>query len=110
MQPVHHHVTQATDDRSAGSLFIVGQTRAGQPFRPSDWVDRMAGLFATFGSDKRLRYSPWVRPVTLNGKRGLWVDDGFRHGDPRGFAFLMSFVHAHDLAASPVAKPRADAG
>lgn len=82
-------------------MFILGQTRAGQPFRPSDWVDRMAGLFATFGKDKKLRYSPWIRPAVLGGKRGLWLAAGLHHRDPSAYAFVMAFADSHGLTVRP---------
>ena len=97
-------------DPSTGSLFILGQTRAGQPFRPSDWVDRMAGLFSTFGKDKKLRYSPWIRPATLDGTRGLWLEQGLRQRDPAAFAFVMAFANSHELAVRPALAQRPGAG
>ncbi|MDD4880819.1 MAG: DUF3579 domain-containing protein [Gallionellaceae bacterium] len=95
---------------STGSLFILGQTRAGQPFRPSDWVDRMAGLFASFGKDKKLRYSPWIRPATLDGTRGLWLEQGLRQRDPAAFAFVMAFADSHGLAVRPALGQQPSAG
>lgn len=86
---------------AAEALFIIGQTRAGQPFRPSDWVDRMAGLFATFGRDKKLRYSPWIHPATLDGTRGLWLEAGLRGRDPSAYEFVMAFADRHQLAVRP---------
>ncbi|MDD3529381.1 MAG: DUF3579 domain-containing protein [Gallionellaceae bacterium] len=88
---------------TAGALFIVGQTRAGEPFRPSDWVDRMAGLFATFGRDKKLRYSPWIRPAILDGTRGLWLEADLRGRDPSAYEFVMAFADRHELAVRPAA-------
>ncbi|NTV95846.1 MAG: DUF3579 domain-containing protein [Thiobacillus sp.] len=102
--PLQEIDTQAAEACPARALFILGRTRSGQPFRPSDWVDRVAGLFATFDCDKKLRYSPWVRPATLDGRRGLWLDAGLRDRDPHGYAFLMGFVAAHDLAVSRIAQ------
>lgn len=87
-------------------LFIPGQTRAGQPFRPSDWVDRVAGLFASFGRDRRLRYSPWIRPAVLEGTRGLLLEAGLHRRDPAAYAFVMAFADSHDLAVRPLAAPR----
>ena len=38
-----------------GEIIIEGNTRAGKPFRPSDWVDRMCSTYATFGDDRKLK-------------------------------------------------------
>lgn len=101
--PVSDHASPAEP------LFILGRTRTGQPFRPSDWVDRMAGLFASFGRDKTLRYSPWIRPATLGGTRGLWLEAGLRGRDPSAYAFVMAFADAHQLAIMPV-RPAPEGG
>ena len=53
-------------------IIIEGITREGKPFRPSDWVDRMCSTFATFGENRKLRYSPYLRPEMVNVRQ---VDD-----------------------------------
>jgi len=73
-------------------IIIEGLTRAGKPFRPSDWVDRMCSTYATFGADRKLRYSPYLKPQLLNGVRCLKVDLKLRDVNPEGFAQLMQFV------------------
>ena len=55
-------------------IIIEGITHEGKPFRPSDWVDRMCSTFATFGENRKLRYSPYLRPEMVNGVRCLAVD------------------------------------
>lgn len=78
-------------------IIIEGLTRAGKPFRPSDWVDRMCSTYATFGADRKLRYSPFLKPQLLNGVRCLKVDLKLRDVNPEGFAQLMLFVEENQL-------------
>jgi len=78
-------------------IIIEGLTRAGKPFRPSDWVDRMCSTYATFGADRKLRYSPYLKPQLLNGVRCLKVDLKLRDVNPEGFAQLMLFVEENQL-------------
>jgi len=78
-------------------IIIEGLTRAGKPFRPSDWVDRMCSTYATFGADRKLRYSPFLKPQLLNGVRCLKVDLKLRDVNPEGFAQLMQFVEENQL-------------
>jgi len=78
-------------------IIIEGLTRAGKPFRPSDWVDRMCSTYATFGADRKLRYSPYLKPQLLNGVRCLKVDLKLRDVNPEGFAQLMQFVEENQL-------------
>jgi hypothetical protein len=78
-------------------IIIEGLTRAGKPFRPSDWVDRMCSTYATFGPDRKLRYSPYLKPRLLNGVRCLAVDMKLRETNPEGFAQLMLFAEENQL-------------
>lgn len=78
-------------------IIIEGLTRAGKPFRPSDWVDRMCSTYATFGPDRKLRYSPYLKPRLLNGVRCLAVDMKLKDVNPEGFAQLMHFAEENQL-------------
>ena len=44
------------------TFIIVGLTREGRKFRPSDWAERLCGVMSAFGADHRMSYSPYVRP------------------------------------------------
>ncbi len=78
-------------------IIIEGLTRAGKPFRPSDWVDRMCSTYATFGADRKLRYSPYLKPRLLNGVRCLAVDLRLKEINPEGYAQLMHFAEENQL-------------
>ena len=78
-------------------IIIEGLTRAGKPFRPSDWVDRMCSTYATFGADRKLRYSPYLKPRLLNGVRCLAVDLRLKDINPEGYAHLMHFADENQL-------------
>jgi hypothetical protein len=79
-------------------IIIEGLTQAGKPFRPSDWVDRMCSTYATFGPDRKLRYSPYLKPRLLDGVRCLAVDLKLRDTNPEGFAQLMLFAKENQLS------------
>jgi hypothetical protein len=78
-------------------IIIEGNTRAGKPFRPSDWVDRMCSTYATFGDDRKLKYSPYLKPKVVNGVRCLAVDLKLKTVNPEGFAQLMHFAEENQL-------------
>ena len=78
-------------------LIIEGLTRAGKPFRPSDWVDRTCSTYATFGTDKKLVYSPYLKPKVMNGVRCLAVDMKLKDVNPEGFTQLMQFADENQL-------------
>lgn len=78
-------------------IFVQGLTKDGKPFRPSDWVDRMCSSFATFGENRKLRYSPYLRPEMLNGVRCLAVDMKLKDVNPEGFEHVMQFADENQL-------------
>jgi hypothetical protein len=78
-------------------IVIEGLTRSGKPFRPSDWVDRMCSSYATFGPDRKLRYSPYLKPRLVNGVRCLAVNMKLKEINPEGYAQLMLFVEENQL-------------
>jgi hypothetical protein len=80
-----------------GEIIIEGNTRAGKPFRPSDWVDRMCSSYATFGEDRKLKYSPYLKPRVVNGVRCLAVDLKLKVVNPEGYAQLMHFADENQL-------------
>ncbi len=80
-----------------GEIIIEGNTRAGKPFRPSDWVDRMCSTYATFGDDRKLKYSPYLKPKVVNGVRCLAVDMKLKTVNPEGYAQLMHFADENQL-------------
>ena len=78
-------------------IIIEGLTRAGKPFRPSDWVDRTCSTYAIFGTDKKLVYSPYLKPKVMNGVRCLAVDMKLKDVNPEGFTQLMQFADENQL-------------
>jgi hypothetical protein len=78
-------------------IIIQSLTRAGKPFRPSDWVDRICSSYATFGDDRKLRYSPYLKPEMIDGIRCLAVDLQLKKANPDGFAELMQFAEENQL-------------
>lgn len=79
-------------------IIIQSLTRDGKPFRPSDWVDRICSSYATFGEDRRLRYSPYLKPEMIDGVRCLAVDMQLKIVNPEGFDELMQFANENDLS------------
>jgi hypothetical protein len=97
MKAMSEVVADCTASHSCDAVLILGVTNSGRTFRPSDWVDRLAGRFSTFCRDRRLKYSLCVRPLTVEGLRGLLVDIRLVESDPGAFRFLMDFAVDNDL-------------
>lgn len=84
-------------------IFIMGITREGKTFRPSDWADRLAGLMTQFrhpdcpAREPHLGYSPFCLPTTLGGVRCVVVSETLREIEPMAFDFLMGFARDNNL-------------
>jgi hypothetical protein len=78
-------------------IIIKGITTEGRAFRPSDWSDRLSGVLSTFGADHRMSYSPYVKPVTMDGVRCVIVDKELQKIAPAAYKFLISFAQDNDL-------------
>ena len=76
-------------DEPGWDAVIWGFNAAGRPFRPSDWADRLAGLTAAFGHERKVAYSPLVQPVLIGDARAVVVGDALRALEPRLFQFLL---------------------
>lgn len=78
-------------------IVILGVTRAGKTFRPSDWAERLAGIYSRFGPDNRMNYSPMVQPVLRDGVRCVVLRRSLEQVDPETFLFLMRFAQDNNL-------------
>ncbi len=84
-------------DESSGEVVIRGVTMQGRVFRPSDWADRLAGIFGHVGRDNRLHYSVDVQPVTRAGVRCVVINRVLADRESRMFQFLLDFARENDL-------------
>ena len=75
----------------------MGVTLRGEPFRPSDWAERLCGVMSAFGGDHRMRYSPFVHPITANGVRCVVVDKRLEGIEPMAYRFLLNFAKDNEL-------------
>src|SRR5437870_5058517 len=80
---------------------IQGLTNEGQPFRPSDWAERLCGVMSAFGADHHMQYSPYVFPVTSAGVKCVVVDKRLEELEPMAFTFLMNFAKDNELQTRP---------
>lgn len=76
---------------------ILGLTRAGKRFRPSDWAERLAGVMAQFGGVPPVRYSPYCYPVMSDGVKCVVVDARIREIEPLAYHFLVNFAADNEL-------------
>jgi hypothetical protein len=89
-------------------IVIQGVTPNGRAFRPSDWADRLCGIMSSFGGDRQMRYSPFVRPFMLDGVTCVVVEPSLREAEPRAYRFLLDFANDNDLVVIDPTIPAGD--
>ena len=82
---------------NASRIVIQGVMLNGRAFRPSDWAERLCGIMSTFGGDQQMRYSPFVRPMMLDGVRCVLVEPSLATSEPRAYRFLLDFAKDNEL-------------
>lgn len=70
----------------------------GGKFRPSDWIERIATMLATFGADHRLRYARDVQPCVINGAKCLVVARALERQNPDAYGFILKFARDNNLS------------
>ncbi len=87
--------------RSSENFIIIGKTREGRLFRPSDWAERLCGVMSVFGAERRMTYSPYVRPGGHEGTKCVYVDARIHEVEPLAYSFLANFARDNDLTVLP---------
>ena len=59
-------------------IIIIGVTKEGKKFRPSDWAERLCGVMSAFGAERKMKYLPHVGPWRIR-----WRQGSFRRWPPR---------------------------
>ena len=90
---------------NASEVFILGITRDGRTFRPSDWAERLAGVMSSFrpgGAQpgSHLNYSPWCIPTVIDGVKCVIVNRALRDHEPMAWDFVLNFAKDNDLQVS----------
>ena len=87
-------------------IVIQGATASGQPFRPSDWAERLCGVMSAFSEDRYLSYSPYLKPIIAAGVRCVLVDVKLAEVDPAAYRFLLDFAKDNELRIRPGRKQK----
>ena len=100
--------SSASAPTPAKEVFILGVTRAGRTFRPSDWAERLAGVMSQFRPGgpqpgSHLVYSPWCVPTAFGDVKCVIVNRDLRDYDVMAWDFCMNFAKDNDLQVELVA-------
>ena len=85
-------------------FFIQGLTLDGQPFRPSDWAERLAGAMSCFRPEgvrgdigAFIGYSPLCVPRLIGGVKCVIVNETLKDIEPMAWDFVMNFARDNQL-------------
>ncbi|MGE3318727.1 MAG: DUF3579 domain-containing protein [Candidatus Berkiella sp.] len=77
-------------------IVIEGITQEGKVFRPSDWAERLCEQLSTL-KNRRVHYSPLLKPSHKDGKRCLVIDSELKLVNPALYQQILDFAKAHKL-------------
>src|SRR3990167_3671826 len=77
-------------------IIIQGVTESGEPFRPSDWAERMSGQLSTFRKH-RIHYSPLLQPSMKDGYKCVILDPNLKQSNPTLYDSIMTFAKNNQL-------------
>lgn len=83
---------------SQNYVIIEGELPSRDTLRPRNWAERFAGNLASYGPDRRLRFSRALEPVMINSIKCLRMDKMLRQTHPQLFQDVLGFAHGHCLA------------
>jgi hypothetical protein len=89
-------------------LLVEGKAPAGARLRPHNWAERFASNLASYGLDRRLRYSDGLLPVMVEGVKCLLVDRGLESTNPTMFHDILGFAAHFGLAVHGRIEPDLD--
>jgi len=90
------------------NITIIGETKDGKIFRPSDWAERLCSLTSAVGNNKKLKYSQFVHPGrTPGGVKTVTVNPRLHKLDPLAWKFVLNFAKENDLRFETIPVPPA---
>ena len=78
-------------------ILIVGQTKEGEKFRPSDWAERLYYTVASYGKNGRVIFNPLVNLNQQDNSKSFVIDVELQNKDPMIYDFLIDFAINNEL-------------
>ena len=78
-------------------ILIVGQTKEGGKFRPSDWAERLYYTVASYGKNGRVIFNPLVNLNQEDNSKSFVIDAELQNKDPMIYDFLIDFAISNKL-------------
>ena len=78
-------------------ILIMGQTKEGKKFRPSDWAERLYYTVASYGKNGRIVFNPLVNLNQEDNSKCFVINVTLRDKDPMIYDFLVDFAVNNEL-------------
>ena len=78
-------------------ILIMGQTKEGKKFRPSDWAERLYYTVASYGKNGRIVFNPLVNLNQEDNSKCFVISATLRDKDPMIYDFLVDFAVSNEL-------------
>ncbi|MBL1322039.1 MAG: DUF3579 domain-containing protein [Methylophaga sp.] len=82
---------------TSGKVIILGLTKEGGKFRPSDWAERLCGAVASYGPGRRIIFHPNVKLASHQGVKCVVIDSSLEDDNEMLFEFLIDFADENNL-------------
>ncbi len=87
---------------TAKEIYILGITKSGKTFRPSDWAERLAGVLSSFRPGgavpgSHIGYSPWCVPRSYGETKCVIVNRDLRDHNVMAWDFAVNFARDNEL-------------
>lgn len=80
------------------SEFVIqGITESGELFQQVDWAVNLCNMLGTTGSDGRMIYSSYARPVMVDGIACVVIRVSLQLVDAKAFEMVKQYVAEHRL-------------
>ncbi len=78
-------------------ILIMGQTKEGKKFRPSDWAERLYYTVASYGKNGRIVFNPLVNLNQEDNSKCFVINAILQDKDPMIYDFLVDFAVSNEL-------------
>ena len=78
-------------------ILIMGRTKEGKRFRPSDWAERLYYAVADYNKSGKAVFSPLVNVNHDNKSKYFVINSGLKDKNPMIFDFLIDFAISNEL-------------
>ena len=78
-------------------ILIIGQTKEGKKFRPSDWAERLYYTVADYKKNGRIIFNPLVSINNAEQSKCFVINTSLQKKNPMAYNFLIDFAITNEL-------------